>query len=365
MARPLYRSAAYEPRTRDGESNAGLWYDKFCDQWQESNGAWSLPASDRGSAKLTWITTLTGPPGVGTPNQVDECAMRMVRLAESRAGRAAVFVTESRFVTGLGRSHPVENGFAWHPTLGAPYLPGSSTKGLVRGWAREHADAAVVARLFGDGKAAGAISFLDAVPIAPVVLEADVMTPHYAGWTEADPPGDWRSPTPIPFLVTSARSKFVFCVLPCASARADDVETAFEWLESALAWAGAGAKTAVGYGRMQPDETATAKLTTRVRRQREELVAQTTLSPLDLELRALSQADSGKAAYLAWLNAVEKRAWAEQPETERRVLERIEAEMKRAGKWKPTSAKRRPDKDADHQRTLRVLEWLKRPARSP
>ena len=30
------------------------------------------------------------------------------------------------------------------------------------------------------------------------------MTPHFAGWTEQGPPGDWLSPTPIPFLTTAA-----------------------------------------------------------------------------------------------------------------------------------------------------------------
>ncbi len=35
-----------------------------------------------------------------------------MRLVDRRAGRAAMFVTESRFVTEPGRSHPVENGCA-------------------------------------------------------------------------------------------------------------------------------------------------------------------------------------------------------------------------------------------------------------
>ena len=77
-------------------------------------------------------------------------------------------------------SHPVENGFAWHPTLGMPYLPGSSIKGLVRAWAREHAEDSpapdTMTRLLGGPGRAGSVCFLDAVPTAPAQLEADVIS---------------------------------------------------------------------------------------------------------------------------------------------------------------------------------------------
>ena len=84
-------------------------------------------------------------------------------------------------MTGLGRSHPVENGFAWHPTLGMPYLPGSSVKGMVRAWAEQETDPRPASeeldRLLGKQNSAGSVCFLDALPIKPVKLEADVMTP--------------------------------------------------------------------------------------------------------------------------------------------------------------------------------------------
>ena len=61
-----------------------------------------------------------------------------------------VFTTDGRFVTGTGRSHSVENGFAWHPTLGTPYLSGSSVKGMIRARAQEAgASPARVAAAFG------------------------------------------------------------------------------------------------------------------------------------------------------------------------------------------------------------------------
>ena len=268
MRRPLYKLKD-QPARRAPDGHAGLWFDKFCDRWRVDGGVWTLlkDARDDDNPKLGWIENVTKD-SIGTTSRIHECVMRLVRLLDRRAGRAAVFVTESRFVTGLGRSHPVENGFAWHPTLGTPYLPGSSIKGLVRAWATGDSaaspDRETIARLLGNRQTAGKLCFLDAVPVEPVQLEADVMTPHYAGWTEKEPPGDWLSPTPIPFLTTAAGTPFLFGIVPCGVAD-QDVETASAWLREALDWAGAGAKTAVGYGRFRLDDAQTTRWTERVR----------------------------------------------------------------------------------------------------
>ncbi len=372
MARPLYSTAVQQPTTRGPEGNAGLWFDKFCDRWRDSGPAWSMAADDSGNPKLEWICGLADG-SVGAQAHIGEFSCRLMQLVTRRSGQVAVFKTESRFVTGLGRSHPVENGFAWHPTLGAPYLPGSSIKGMVRAWAREQVEPSpnrdIVARLLGEPGRAGSVCFLDAVPVAPVQLEADVMTPHYAGWSMNDPPGDWCSPTPIPFLTTAAGTKFLFGVVPCAPLEDGDLDTVFRWIESALAWAGAGAKTAVGYGRMVRDEAATTQLVESVRRQQERVEAERVegarkarLGPLDRELEEIAQAEASLAPHLAWMKAVESGHWQEQPGTEHDVLERLKVEMERAGKWKPVSAKKRPDKDKEHLRTLRVMRLMERSA---
>lgn len=372
MTRPLYKSAARQPAARGPEGNAGLWFDKFCDGWRVTESSWSMASDDSGNnPKLSWIAGLAGGSGVGTREQIEEFVSRRIRLVQGRAGLSAVFVTQSRFVTGLGLSHPVENGFAWHPTLGTPYLPGSSIKGLIHSWAKEHAepppDPEVVARLLGACGRCGRVSFLEAVPVAPVRIEADVMTPHYAGWSETDPPADWRSPTPIPFLVAVAGTKFLFGAVPCAPLQGNEIQSVFGWLESALAWIGAGAKTAVGYGRMVRDDAATSGLTERVRQQQERLEAQrreeartASLSPFDRELEDVARVDTSLAPYLAWLKAVESGCWKGQGDIERRVLDRVKAEMEKTGKWKPTSSKKRPEKDTDYQRTLKVIDLLKR-----
>lgn len=260
MALPLYTGAASARRTSDG--HAGLWFDKFCDRWQIKDSHWSMKGDS--NSKLKWIKTVTDGP-VGTQDRIDEYTSRLLRMVDRRSGRWEVYVTESRFVTGLGRSHPVESGFAWHPTLGTPYLPGSSVKGLIHAWAKTDAgnvDPTRRKRVFGDIGAAGAVCFLDAVPTAPVKLAADVMTPHYAGWGSDDPPGDWRSPTPIPFLVTDTSTTFLFGFVPSrlTDTTTDDLNAVTDWLRSALEWAGAGAKTSVGYGRMGLDRDVRMRL---------------------------------------------------------------------------------------------------------
>ena len=268
MIRPLYDAVVQEPVGRGPDGHAGLWFDKFCNKWRITGNSWSMSSQDKiSNPKLDWIRTVTDRP-IGARDQLDESALRLTRLVHRRSGRIAIFTTEARFVTGLGRSHPVENGFAWHPTLGTPYLPGSSVKGLVRSWAEMDAeprpDRKTRERLLGVRERVGSICFLDAVPVAPVRLEADVMTPHFAGWSERDPPGDWRSPNPIPFMTTATNTPFLFGIIPCREIENGDLDTVSVWLRSALTWAGAGAKTAVGYGRFRHDDEQTTRLMQRL-----------------------------------------------------------------------------------------------------
>ncbi|WP_148087042.1 type III-B CRISPR module RAMP protein Cmr6 [Thermodesulfitimonas autotrophica] len=200
---------------------------------------------------------------------LNQAIHRTATLVLALGGEIRCLTTDWRFVTGLGREHPVENGFAWHHTLGVPFLPGSSVKGIVRAWAETWIDPPVsddVRRIFGpDGevrdKHVGSVIFFDALPVKPVRLEADVMTPHYALYYQQDrpenPPGDWYDPVPIPFLTVAPSQVFLFALAPRRlddeQGRAD-CQRAMEWLTEALAAVGAGAKTAVGYGRFVRQE---------------------------------------------------------------------------------------------------------------
>ncbi|MBX3197803.1 MAG: type III-B CRISPR module RAMP protein Cmr6 [Labilithrix sp.] len=268
MSRPLYARVS-RAEIREPIDNTGLWFDKFCDRWSD---AWSLK-DEKGSAndsgKVAWLRDVARRKS-GEKRLLDEALRRRLELTTARRGQFGIFKLESPFVTGIGRSHPVENGFAWHPTLGVPYLPGSSVKGLVRAWASAgsgttSSTSVGLANAFDDAGGAGTIIFLDAIPIEPVGLEVDVMTPHFHGWTKDAPPGDWRSPTPVPFLVTAPSARFAFSILP-RTEDVSDVARAFECLREALEHTGAGAKTAVGYGRFSYEAETT-------RRRRDELEA--------------------------------------------------------------------------------------------
>lgn len=268
--RPLYH--ATEPAQLCEHGHRGLWFNKFCDSWRKGNDTWSMRAPKDGeNPKLEWLKKVLLPTScVGAPDQLGAVADRIVRMTHAVGGELRAFRSESRFATGLGLAHPIENGFAWHPTLGTPYLPGSSVKGVVRAWARCEQEAGrvddkTVARLFGDPLAnAGSLCFLDAIPVAPVELEIDVLTPHAGGWDPESPPGDWRSPVPIPFLVVAAEQRFLFSIVPAPGrvrdSTASDLAQAFAWLGDALREEGAGAKTAVGYGRFAEDRDAIEKL---------------------------------------------------------------------------------------------------------
>ena len=224
-------------------------------------------------------------------------------LAELRARRFCG-KTNGPLTLHLSRSGALENaGIALHPIYGFAWLPGTGIKGMVRAWAEtvwapEQPDRqlawARIRTVFGTapgsekGKtwapegigppaaaAAGRIVFHDAWPVRWPGLEADIVNNHhqqyYAGEND---PGDWEDPTMVSFLAVGAGTEFDFAISDRAPADRESAdresadresveresagdglaELAEQWLRSALAHAGAGAKTAAGYGRIVPVE---------------------------------------------------------------------------------------------------------------
>jgi CRISPR-associated protein Cmr6 len=255
---PLYREAQgllQESRCPQ-DANTGLWYNKMVNKWS--------PRWELNTAKKDWIETVTGD-RCGSSAQITETLQRYIDLVTSLGGAVRVYRTISRFVTGTGNEHPVENGFTWHHTLGTPFLPGSSVKGILRNWAEqwwaESGQSDIIEHLFGPRsgeKSAGNLIVFDALPVKPVQLEIEVMTPHYGPYYqsegETNPPADWYSPVPIPFLTVAAAQSFVFGLAPRPGTKVD-IDLVFGWLDQALAKLGAGAKTASGYGHFQPDKS--------------------------------------------------------------------------------------------------------------
>lgn len=224
---------------------------------------------------------------VGDAQALSKAAERLCLLAASLGGDSFDARNDWRFATGTGQEHPTENGLVFHRTLGAPYLPGSGVKGLLRGYlewlegvkpnvATPPALAERLTNWFGSphkdprqwpkdaDSQSGWFIFFDALPLEPVRLKADVMTLHYGDWykkggdmTELDPdivPADWHSPNPVAFLVAE-KIHLRFAVAPrpglpekkAENAR-EDLGEVLRLLKEALQEFGAGAKTAVGYG---------------------------------------------------------------------------------------------------------------------
>ncbi len=275
----------------------GLWYDRFFNGYaeksekSEKSEKWVLGDT----AKKDWINTVEGK--AGNDSALTNACTRLTSLCKHLHGETRTFATTWHFATGLGNPHPVENGFLWHPTLGTPYLPGSAVKGLVRAWVEawmefqseserlktlyrwfgaEDKDPAERKRSRENGfqppgagdvdTETGAFIFFDALPTKPVTLKADVMTPHMGKWYEqgdeidniaAHPeqvPADWHDPVPVYFLVAD-KPTFCFAIAPRRIKDKEEVAKVMDALAEALEWLGAGAKTAVGYGHMNPSQS--------------------------------------------------------------------------------------------------------------
>lgn len=267
--------------------NVGLFFGRFYDGFQSD---WNI---ERDSKKSFIERTARLASQKEHEVYAQALAQRQRSLCESLGGVCMELQTTGPFVTGSGISHPVENGFTFHPTLGLPYLPASGVKGLLRGWVEtwmEHtsqeAKDALIADWFGysatranEASAAGNLVFFDALPAGMTSMACDIMTPHMGGWYEKGDsinaahfdqvaPGDWHSPVPVPFLVVESGVKFLWAIAPRLSGdtaidkqRRQAAAAALAQLKLALEWVGAGTKTAVGYGRMVDMATEDAQKT--------------------------------------------------------------------------------------------------------
>jgi len=165
----------------------------------------------------------------------------------------------ARLAIGLGSPHPLENGLTFHHTLGVPYLPGTSLKGVLRAWVRL-ADEALADELFGRpaeddfGDRPGRIQVLDALPLRWPKLSADLVNCHLPAYYSGQPGDGWPNPGAVPreaprpamFIAVEAGTPYRFR-LEAADGELD-LEVAMAVLREALALFGVGAKTAAGYG---------------------------------------------------------------------------------------------------------------------
>jgi len=295
MPLPLYRGLD-APARPDTGAHMGLWFERYFSAYDpEFRAQVELSKSEKENLQKQrgqWLKTCTRNQH-GDQRKLLDKAVRQLEMVRSFGGDARVFRCAGRFVSGIGNAHPLENGFTWHPTLGMPYLPGSAVKGLVRAVVETALDAgpeekARILRLWfgteqkGDvAEQAGAFIFLDAIPVAPCELRAEVLTPHMGNWYEkgqktpmvADTmPGDWHSPVPVLWLAASdLRLQFAVMPRPGAQASLDDL---WEALDYGLQYLGAGAKTAIGFGLFSPDSQGNDVVARQLRNHQEAMAEQ-------------------------------------------------------------------------------------------
>ena len=182
-----------------------------------------------------------------TESTADESRFRAVRMA-----------LERRLFVGLATGGTLETGCAISHSYGAPYIPGSSVKGVVSGYARgrlSEEGRAICDELFGAPQSerhpvglSGLIIFHDAwwVPgsrSCPLVRE--IVTTHHPDYYShegAVPASDFDSPVPNPQIAVSGDFYFVLEGPPAW------LDLSAQMMESALSVRGLGAKTRSGYG---------------------------------------------------------------------------------------------------------------------
>jgi len=196
---------------------------------------------------------------------------------------------KSPLITGIGQTHPNKVGMVFDHTMGIPYVPASSVKGIVRfahmleliksDNIKEYKESdkdgeyivesdlkTLIPAIFGGDadeekegkkkikKLKGKVIFLDAYPAKVPYLHVDITNPHYGDYYNDEkgeiPPADYLAPNPIKFLTVKKGTVFTFRALVSKDSvfLLQPVKTAFE---NALKDEGVGAKTAVGYGRFE------------------------------------------------------------------------------------------------------------------
>lgn len=354
---PLHKNAKDAKKTTS--SHAGLWYDRFFNCYDQN---WEVSGDDEQKkirGKKAWMNTVVG--SVGNQKQINKALESRQALVDALGGATLNMCSEWHFVTGMGNNHPVENGFAWHHTLGIPYLTGAAVKGMVRAWCEvwEEFDDDKIKHWFG-GKGdeqAGELIFFDALPSKPVTLKADIMTPHYGDWyakgdqsPKADGsnvPADWHDPNPIPFLVVDKGQSFSFAIAKRAGSTTD-LSAVTQALTQALQWLGAGAKTAAGYGRFAEDLEAKTrrekdmrekqKQEEEARMQAEQEVKRASMTPLQADLDRWQASNPEPNTVDSWLNGMDDRPQDEQLQ----IAEILKAYYEARGTWQKPSIKQKP-----------------------
>jgi len=124
---PFYEANKHTISKPSSTGHYGLFYERFF-AW---NNDYSQSSKEWTAKKNRFINLFDGE--IGNQQHLDRVWQRQLGLLERQRGKFVVAKTDWHFVIGMGETHPIENGFTWHHTLGVPYVPGSSFKGIVPG----------------------------------------------------------------------------------------------------------------------------------------------------------------------------------------------------------------------------------------
>ena len=268
---PLYQ-LGQDKQWRDliesDSAHSGLLYDKFINIWQNYQERFDDEAKGeyfKAIIKHTEQSSEILKKGLETAQE------KYQNLILAQAGQTLILETEWRLIVGMGNAHPLEAGFTWHPTLGVPYLPGTSIKGLLREWISkwtkggpEEANRLLGTESDNNMNHAGVVIIFDAIPRTPPTLEIDILTPHYQPYytePETAQPADYYNPVPVKFLTIAPGQEFTFSIAPRNNNATDeDIDNCQQYLISAINTLGIGGKTAVGYGLMKKSQKAQFEL---------------------------------------------------------------------------------------------------------
>ena len=253
--------------------HAGLLFERFFPCWEED---FSLLKPQ--SSALEEFCAKFGRTGndAAFADLLATCHSRLSRLVKARRGVELRATSTAPLASGLGVDHPSENGFVFDHISGVPYLPGSTIKGMCRAWAgicgkERHVEELLGPETVDAGR--GRVIFLPAYPASWPELGCDVICNHHRDYYGAKPedrkytengfptPMDIESPVPVTHLALAAGTEFVFRILPLdRDSAADDLARTGALLAEALRELGIGARTAVGYGTMDLQDTDTEKI---------------------------------------------------------------------------------------------------------
>lgn len=275
METPVRFDVAKALHRAPSSAHPGLGFYKYVDTWTASADQRSWTFEDGKKIefleKIRALNEALAKPGGAGSALLESVRCRQERLLAALSSNAYVIGrrtmnTSWRLVTGLGISHPLENGFVFHHTWGVPYLPGSGVKGAASGWARESEDRSQAwghrAALFGqpldeknDPPQAGQVIFFDALPTVWPQIDIDIVNPHYGDYYQGkSSPADWLDPNPVHFLAIAPGQpfEFVFAVKPqgadSTTGQQELLTLATDALVGAATEGGMGGKSGVGYG---------------------------------------------------------------------------------------------------------------------